>query len=481
MTKKQKSLLFFTLLLVFSIVAPTVIFYSQGYRFDWQNKKLTKTGGIFLKIKPSGAAVYLNHILYKKTNLIFDSLLIDNLPPKKYHILIRKDDYQDWEKELSVSEMLVTEAKNIRLFAKHYPPKLIAQQVDKVFIAPNKKDFIVERQENENNWSLWLFDSFSRQEKKLISLSDLLLTSSDKRIKNFQLKEIISSKDSQKMIIVLEDNHQSLHYFLLDINYNNRFVELPLDNCEVIKIFFNPQNESQIIVWTKRTVKGKSKEGLMFFDQNFKTHPINLFISDIKLLDITPFNNSIYILTNNGIIYKTSFVDSSLVLNSVLNLQPKNINPQKRYRIFIFDPQNVFLTEDNTLYYLDPKNYKFRLVMKQVDKFSLSPNNDILAFSSQNNIFLFYLKDYPSQPKAFRWERIRLLNSGSEIFQLDWFDPFHIIYSNESGIYIAEIDFRDNVNKAIITSLSPEEFFWQKNQNDLFFISRNNFFKINIK
>ena len=480
MTKKQKSLLFFTLLLVFSIVAPTAIFYSQGYRFDWQNKKLTKTGGIFLKIKPSGAAVYLNHILYKKTNLIFDSLLIDDLPPKKYHILIRKDNYQDWEKELFVSEMLVTEAKNIQLFAKHYPPKLVAQQVNKVFIAPNKKDFIIEKSNNEEDWSLWFFDSSSESKQKLISSSDFLF-SSDKKIEKLELKEIIFSNNSQKIIIVLEDNNQQPHYFFLDINYSSRFVELPLKNYAVAKLFFNPQNDSQIVALTNKTVQGKTEESLFLLDQNFKIISPDLFISDIKILDIVPFKDAIYILAGNGLVYKTSFIDSSLVLNSVVNLQPKEINSQKKYRIFIFEPQNIFLTEDNTLYYLNPQNYKFQLVMKQVDKLSLSPNNDILALSSQNNIFLFYLKDYLSQPKAFRWERIKLLNSGAEIFQLDWFDPFHIIYSNESGIYIAEIDFRDNVNKSIITSLTPEKFFWQKSQNNLFFVSKNNLFQINIQ
>ncbi|MCD6410442.1 hypothetical protein J7K92_00650 [bacterium] len=481
MTKKQKHLIFLSLLLSFFIVAPITIFYFQGYRFDWQNKKLTKTGGIFLKIKPSGATVYLNHILYKKTNVIFDSLLIDNLPPKKYHILIRKDNYQDWEKEFFVSEMLVTEAKNIHLFAKKYPPELILQQIKKIFIAPNQKYLIVEKQDNQNSWSLWLFDTFSKQEKKLISLSDFLFSLSDKEARKFEPREIIFSRDSQKIIIVLEDNHQSFHYFFLDINHSGRFVELPLDNYEVVKLFFNPQNESQLIVWTKRTVKRKLKEDLMFFDQNFKIHPINPFISDLKLLDIAPFNNSIYLLADNGLVYKTSFVNSSLVLNSVLNLQPKNINSQKKYRIFIFNPKNVFLTEDNTLYYLNPKNYKFQLVMKQIDKFSLSPNNDILVFSSQKNIFLFYLADHLSQPKAFRWERIKLLDSTAEILQLDWFDPFHIIYSDKNGIYIAEIDFRDNVNKSLIITLAPKKFFWQKSQNSLFFVSRNNLFQINIQ
>lgn len=475
MTKKQKGILFLSLLLLFVIIAPLVILYSQGYRFDLENKKIVKTGGLFLKIQPPGVTVYLNHILYKKTNLVFDSLFIGNLAPKKYHILVKKEGYQNWEKELPVSEMMVTEAKNIHLFKKEYNSKLLSQNIKKIFVSPDKNFLLLEKTDNDSGWSLWLFDLSSGEEKKLLSAQDLLLESSPKKEK-ILLKDLILSNDSRKAILIVENKKQSLHYFLLNINHNNQFIELPLQKYEISKIFFNPQNPEEILFMTK-----SEQKNLFLLDQNFKIYPIKTFISDIKVLDLEPFQDSIYLLASNGLAYKTFLSGSSLQLTSVLNLQPKNIDFSKHYQIFVLEPQNVFLLEDQTLYYLNPQKYKFQLVAKNIDRFVISPNYNLVAFSWQNKIFLYYLKDCLDQPKAFQWERIKLIELPENILNIDWFDNSYIIYSTPNGIYVTETDFRDNRNIYTITNFSPQQFFWEKNSKDLFFVSKNNLFKISLK
>ena len=115
MTKKFKRTLFITAFLFFLVSAPTLIFYSQGYRFDFANKKIVKTGGLFLKVSPPGVNIYIDHNLSNKTNFFFDSAFIDGLTPKKYQITIKKDGYYNWTKTLSVKEKQVSEAKNILL------------------------------------------------------------------------------------------------------------------------------------------------------------------------------------------------------------------------------------------------------------------------------------------------------------------------------------------------------------------------------
>jgi len=48
MTKKTRTILFLIFLFLFLLIAPSAIFYSQGYRLDFENKKLTQSGGFFL-------------------------------------------------------------------------------------------------------------------------------------------------------------------------------------------------------------------------------------------------------------------------------------------------------------------------------------------------------------------------------------------------------------------------------------------------
>ena len=83
MTKKMRKILFLLCLFLFLLIAPTAILYSQGYRLDFENKKFTQTGGIFLKILPKQVEVYLDGKLRDKTDFFFGSILIEDLLPKK--------------------------------------------------------------------------------------------------------------------------------------------------------------------------------------------------------------------------------------------------------------------------------------------------------------------------------------------------------------------------------------------------------------
>ena len=123
-----KKILFLILFLSFLIFGPYLIFYSQGIRFDFQKKKFVKTGAIFIKAIPTGASVFLDGKLIKKTDFVFGSAKIENLMPKVYKIKIEKEGYFPWEKELEVKEKMVTEIKEKILFPKSLKIKKIKNE-----------------------------------------------------------------------------------------------------------------------------------------------------------------------------------------------------------------------------------------------------------------------------------------------------------------------------------------------------------------
>ncbi|MFH1575682.1 MAG: hypothetical protein ABIB55_01935 [Candidatus Nealsonbacteria bacterium] len=116
MIKKTRTIIFFTCVVLFMLAAPTIILYSQGYRFDFETKKIVQTGGLYFKVAQRSAQVYLNGNLKDTTSIFTNSLLVENLLPKTYYIEISKDGYHSWQKTLEVREKQVTEAKNIILF-----------------------------------------------------------------------------------------------------------------------------------------------------------------------------------------------------------------------------------------------------------------------------------------------------------------------------------------------------------------------------
>ena len=131
MTKRTRTILFLICLFLFLLIAPLAIFYSQGYRFDFDSKKITQTGGLFLKVFPKSAEIYLDGKLKKKTDFFFGSILIENLLPKKYKIEIKKEGYFTWEKNLEIREKEVTEAKNVILFPENSNFTILTKGVKK--------------------------------------------------------------------------------------------------------------------------------------------------------------------------------------------------------------------------------------------------------------------------------------------------------------------------------------------------------------
>lgn len=131
MTKRIRTVLFIICVFLFILVAPSVVFYSQGYRFDFETKKIVQTGGIYLKTSQSNAEIYINGKLKDTTSIFTNSRLIENLLPKTYSVEIKKKGYHTWQKNLEVREKQVTEAKNVLL---------IQQNPDFFIIATSTKE-----------------------------------------------------------------------------------------------------------------------------------------------------------------------------------------------------------------------------------------------------------------------------------------------------------------------------------------------------
>lgn len=118
MTRKTRTTLFIICLFLFLLAAPGVVLYSQGYRFDFEQRTITQTGAFYCKVLPGSADVYINDKYAKRTSMFGNSALLENLLPRKYKIEIRKDGYYSWQKNLEIRERQVAEAKHVILFLK---------------------------------------------------------------------------------------------------------------------------------------------------------------------------------------------------------------------------------------------------------------------------------------------------------------------------------------------------------------------------
>ncbi|TAL49214.1 PEGA domain-containing protein [Patescibacteria group bacterium] len=108
-TKRRIYLIFFALVFVVSL--PLVILYARGYRLTLSEAlKFGRTGGFYIAATQSGAEIYIDSKLVKKTGIFQKNVLVQNLKPGSYDIKVVKDGFHTWTKTLSVFSETVTEA-----------------------------------------------------------------------------------------------------------------------------------------------------------------------------------------------------------------------------------------------------------------------------------------------------------------------------------------------------------------------------------
>lgn len=110
MNSKTRRIILCSVIIFFILIAPVIILYSLGYSFDWQEKKVVLTGGLYIKSIPKRATVYINDKPKKET-----PVFIKRLAPKYYQIKVTKEGFHEWSKKLKIESKLVTEAKDILL------------------------------------------------------------------------------------------------------------------------------------------------------------------------------------------------------------------------------------------------------------------------------------------------------------------------------------------------------------------------------
>lgn len=93
-------------LIVIAVAAGAAVFFVKGYTFSPKEGRMVGTGILSVTSLPDGASVYIDGHLATATNTT-----LSQLKPKTYNVKIVKDGLIPWEKDVEVSEGLVSEIK----------------------------------------------------------------------------------------------------------------------------------------------------------------------------------------------------------------------------------------------------------------------------------------------------------------------------------------------------------------------------------
>jgi hypothetical protein len=117
MTLRLRRALYLFVFLLFFSIAPALIFYATGHRYDVVRQKVTSVGALYIKSYPSGSLIYLDG---KKTGKKTPNRIL-NVKPGLHTITVIRDGYVPWQKQLEVKEAQTTFVRDIVLFLKNQP------------------------------------------------------------------------------------------------------------------------------------------------------------------------------------------------------------------------------------------------------------------------------------------------------------------------------------------------------------------------
>ena len=441
MTKKQRSFLFFLMVFLFIIAGPSIVFYSQGYRLDLQNKQIVKTGAFYFRVTPRSVQIEVSstdneRLKSASTDFIFGTAYVENLIPKNYKVKISKNDYHDWSKELEINEGMATEIKNITLITKSPNFRVLKENVEDFFYFPENNLYIA-KIINETEWSLLKYNQSGLYFSEIISFD----------LEN-ELIDIINLSDLNK-IIIKADN-----YYLVDIEKENEIDILDLPN-DILKISTHP----------------KERENLIFLKEN------NIYLYDFEEKTISIFlENVIDYSLKNGFswISDEGFLLENIENPEKINRTPIEIDEEKEYEIMNFNDKIIRINDD--YYLLDQETLSFKHIFKSSETPVASPDSKKIAYSDGYEIKVLFLEGTDDHPQRNRLDNIFLTRFSNKLENINWYTSHYLIFNIFDDIKIIEIDNRNNINIVDLAQFKEPKIHFNFPSKKLYVLSEDNLF-----
>lgn len=125
--------------IIFIALAPVVVFYTAGYRWNPKKGKIERNGTVLVDSRPVGASITIDgRPIGERT-----PVTIQNMPPGLHGFGITKDGYHEWKKSLDVLAEHVTFANDIRLWKDARPALKIAMDAQDIFASPEEDRLVI--------------------------------------------------------------------------------------------------------------------------------------------------------------------------------------------------------------------------------------------------------------------------------------------------------------------------------------------------
>jgi len=480
--RRIRPLLFWTFAGIFLITASSVLFYTFGYRFNFERGIFIYTGSISIKSSPETVDIRVDDeiIPNAKLGILNNSIHLSGLAPGEHFIKVSAPGYLSWSKKTTVQSGLSTEFWNVLLIKEAPAIENITgtENAIKIFQAPKQGLFAVVK-EKDNQLMVDTLDTNAKTNEQLLSLTNVILPKD--REENIEW-----SPDNRKVLVPLEQagststrlpsrlnqseagGEAGQHfYFIVDIGTKQASLLHQLTKNQDKDALRNPR-------WDP------ANRDFLFYLDGTTLRRINTGTPEAppvlireNVRDYNFSGKNIYYLGNdNGIIYRLSAerIDSE---PTQITTAPIDIIPDSFYSLVAYDDSRLTIREQKTsrlfVYNKIPSaEIVFRPIAGSGTKgVQFSNDGKKLLFFTDNEISVYFLRDWDAQPTRDRDTTIQIARFSNTLRNVQWTADY---------AKIIELDNRDRRNILdFATSKTPYlQILSRFEENYIYFVSSQN-------
>lgn len=447
LSKNTRLLIVIGMVIVFCIVAPLLILYARGYRYDFKNQAVHKVGMIMIAHDPLTANSTLDGQPPAFDITAFGYERFVDLEAGTYNVKVERDGYHSWEKKLEAFPEIITWARYVTLFRQD--PKLTdlveLNKIHAVDFSPNREWLIVIGEKNSVAEAVF-YSLKSNRVVKEIPLNELWPKSGAK----FQGIKATFGPDSTQVLLTLQNESSHFRHTIISRATETNPINLEDLQPQLKEIDWHPDTPSLLYAT----------------DINH-----NLFRLSINAGQVTPRKVASQVLafqpTTSGLylIRLTSPETNYDQKSTLTRLELDGSNPEvistdiemsPHYDLAVsVDKKIAVRTETGALYIVTPE--KTERVALNVTEMNWSQDND--QEESTDEMLLYYNSHeiYVYNPLINNSESITRYTEN--IDNAIWYNGNYkyLIFTVGRKIKIIELDERDRRNVIDFWQASPDE------------------------
>lgn len=464
--------LFWMFVFLFFSITSAVLFYTFGYRFNFERGIFVYTGSISIKSTPETVEISVDgeSVPQKKLGILNQSIHIGGLTPGEHIIEVTAPGYTSWSKKTTIQSGLSTEFWNVFLVKTEGLPEIVKQteNTHRIFQSRDKWILAIAKERDR----LFIVDIINTEKQT----SETLFSLANASFSNENEENIEWSPDNKKLLIPIKrDNAQE--YIVADIATKQVFSLTErmrkFTGKEIMMPRWDPSNKDALLTIAGNTLyrlKASSpEENPIVLRENVKSY--NFSGEDIY-----------YLGSDNGIIYRFfgNNPNEKPVQISTTTLQ---ILEKNTYILILYDAGRFTLREKETgklwLYNSissDLENIPMKeLAEKDIEGVQFSDDGKKLLFFSKNEISVFFLRDWEAQPIRMKDTSLQIARFSNTFKNVIWSEDYeHIFFSVGSTVKMIEIDHRDKRNIVDLTTFHSDilQILPRFDENFLYFVTR---------